>query len=302
MQITSAVLDMLIPGLANKSMHRLSLDGVQFEVMRQGVDFAVDMIQRSRMMNHFCWAYNGTVDVADSSRLFNAVLHHPFLEDITLDAYTPIGENGYDNLVSLLTTKSNMTRLSYRSNNVRTEGDTRLSDFITTNPPLDYHSLVLEDNELEDDDAIMIAGALQHNTNLHGLNLLNNPFTEVGFAALERAVCDQSSLNSLSDCNHTCALSISEQRKFNTCSNRRLNRPSKLYQLMSARNMKGINVDCLKKEMDDDDILNLVPNILECIHRYHSCCGCDIMQRHQVVFPLSIMFEVSRKMPELYER
>ena len=96
---------MLIPGLANKSMHRLSLDGVQFEVTREGIDFAVDMIQRSRKMHHFCWAYNGPVDVAGSNRLCKAVVHHPSLTTITLDAYTGTGENGYDNLISLLLQK-----------------------------------------------------------------------------------------------------------------------------------------------------------------------------------------------------
>ena len=80
-----------------------------------------------------------------------------------------------------------------------------------------------------------------------------------------------------------------------------MNRGTKLYQLMSARNRKGINVDYLKRDIDDDDILKLVPNILECIQRYHTCC--DRWQtRHQVVFPLSVMFEISRKMPEMYER
>ena len=308
MHLPYEVLAILMQGLAEKDMHRMSLDGVVFQEFRQGIDFAVDMIQRSRMMQHFCWAYNGMsmTDITDSNRLFEAVVNHPSLTTITLDAY--IGHaNGYDNLISLLTTQSTMKELVYRGNNVLTGGDTRLSEFIATNPPL--RELVLCRNELKDEDAIRIAYALQHNTNLLEFNLTYNRFTELGTAALERAVCDQSSLNSLSDCNHSCAVSTKEGTLFNECSNRAssnqgMNRGNKLYKLMSARNKEGTNVDCLKREMDDDDIFKLMPNILECIQSYHSCYERTLthIPWRSEVYPLSIMFELSRTMPDIFER
>ena len=300
-QLPSVVLDMLIQGLVHKKMHCLALRGVVFQVNREGIDFAVNKLQTNRELRKFEWSYCGTLGIADSTLLYNAVLYHPFLEEITLDNYTgTTDENGYHNLIALLTTKSKMTHLFYRDNNVRTGGDTRLSDFIATNPPLDL--LGLCDNELEDNDAIMIAEALQHNTNLRRIDIGSNHFTELGVAALERAVCDQSSLNALSDCNHVCNINAVESSLVNWECPWKSNRRKKLYCLLSARNRKGINVDCLKKEMEDDDIFKLMPNILECIHRYHSCEVFERRDRKQEVFPLSIMFEMSRKMPEVYER
>ena len=200
-QIRSEVLDMLKQGLKYKEMYRFNLNGIEWQNNGEGVDFAVDKLQTNKM-HDFGWAHSGMLTISESTRLFQAVLYHPNLTDITLDDYVGM-ENGYDNLISLLTTKSKMSLLFYRSNNVRSEGDTRLSDFIATNPPT-LTLLGLSYNELEDDDAIMIATALRHNTNLKRIDLGSNNFTEHGLSAIRRSIYDLTSLNALSDCNHTC--------------------------------------------------------------------------------------------------
>ena len=64
--------------------------------------------------------------------------------------------------------------------------------------------LSLETNNLNDEDAVLISRALKHNTNLKELWLGGNNITEVGNGALRKAVYDTTSLNTVSESNHTC--------------------------------------------------------------------------------------------------
>ena len=50
---------------------------------------------------------------------------------------------------------------------------------------------------------MLIARALKHNSNLSDLYLGGNNITEIGFTALRNAVYDPTSLNTVSDSNHT---------------------------------------------------------------------------------------------------
>jgi hypothetical protein len=63
--------------------------------------------------------------------------------------------------------------------------------------------LSLDHNRLDDDDAVLISQALKKNTNLHRINLHSNNFTSIGVKALLTCVFDGSSLNAISESNHT---------------------------------------------------------------------------------------------------
>ena len=58
------------------------------------------------------------------------------------------------------------------SNDISTGGSTFIADFLATIPIL--KTLVLRDNELDDDDVESIASALKHNTNLRYLEIERN--------------------------------------------------------------------------------------------------------------------------------
>ena len=49
------------------------------------------------------------------------------------------------------------------SNNIRTGGGTEIPDYLATNPPLE--SLYLANNNLDDNDAVLVARALKSNKN-----------------------------------------------------------------------------------------------------------------------------------------
>ena len=163
-------------------------------------------------------------------------------------------------------------------------------------------------NNLNDEDARLIARALRCNTNLQYFALMENNFTEVGHNALGKAIYNPTSLNSMSDCNHTCRILVinwDEDIPNNTYS-LKLNRARKIYHLLSVRNREESNVYHLNLEFGDDDeddaALKLVPRVLESVYR-HAEMYAYIFESPYVT-PLSIIYEVLRgwKVPELYER
>ena len=163
----------------------------------------------------------------------------------------------------------------------------------------------MNNNNLNDEDAVLIARAMKHNTNLKVLCLDENNITEVGFKALREAVYDTTSLNSIADCNHTCSiygLNLGGGTIKNLSTPKR-NRAWKIYRLLSTRNREGSNVYHLNLEFGDEDegTLALVPNVLESVYRYYN--GYRRNTVNSSVPPLSTMYEILRswKVPELYE-
>lgn len=80
-----------------------------------------------------------------------------------------------------------------------------------------YTSVSLEDNQFSDKDAVLFASALKLNTTLARLDLQKNSITDKGRRILCRAVFDDSSLNTLSDSNHTCLVNLFRDSKSLGC-------------------------------------------------------------------------------------
>ena len=212
--------------------------------------------------------------------------------------------NGYDVLRSILSSGKSFKSIGSDENNIQTGGGTAISDYLATNPPLT--DLYLRNNHLNDEDAVLIARALKHNSTLQILGLEENNITKFGRSALSKALYDTTSLNSMSDCNHTCEISGINLRNDIPCNQdyrctARENRECKLYHLLSLRNREESNVRHLNSEFGDDVedevTLKLVPRVLESVH-------CSNGYRPDTVRPLSITYEILRgwKMPELYEQ
>ena len=256
--------------------------------------------------------------------LIDAVSSHPSLDDICLENCIGEDVNGYEVLQSIIAGGDSFIIISFTRNNMRTGSGTTISDFIARNPPL--KELSLESNNLNDKDAVLISRALKHNSNMLELNLSGNNITEIGFTALRNAVNDTTSLNTVSDSNHTCVIEgivfgdiprnpCSSAVTFSLTKDEQLrsyltsNKGRKIYHLLCTRNREGSNVRQLNLEFgdeddEDDDSIKLVPKVLESIHHYENLYTRKRRGDTSYVPPLSIMFEVLRswKMPELYER
>ena len=299
-QLTSSVMDLLASALKGKPFKIIHFNNNEFAIAREGIGFAVKIVGDNPKLEQLNWVNNEIERMEDARYLVDAVISHPCIDKVRLENCFGDDINGYEILRHLLASDKNFSHIDLERNNIRTGENTAISDYIATNPPL--KKLFLADNHLDDDDAMLIARSLKHNTNLKHLRLDNNEITEIGSASLSNAVYDSTSLNSMADCNHSCTITGIDT-PVNIFGNHpdiipKGNRAHKIYHLLSKRNQEGSNVHHLNLEFDhEDDSLALVPNVLVSVHGYSSIFG------RNPVHPLSITYEILRswKMPELYE-
>eukprot|EP00984_Skeletonema_dohrnii_P020850 scaffold10274_cov88-Skeletonema_dohrnii-CCMP3373.AAC.2 len=240
------------------------------------------------------------MDRDDITKLCSAIHRHPSLKDVIITACFS-DRLGNKMLRSLLRTDElKLERLSMPGNNmlgIRTGFNvcTRLADFLAANPRL--KELDLQNNRLDDSDAVLIANALRSNTTLRTLYISENDRVgAVGDAVLSLALCDVSSLNSVADSNHSCSI---ETNNFsgNDDEDREINRAEKIYGLLSSRNKTMSNV----QDFGDIDV-KLLPNVLEAVQKYSNRL---IDGDEDIVKELSIVYEIMRcwdKVSSLYLR
>jgi len=247
-------------------------------------------------------------------RLCKIIKLHPSIESLELLMCVNEEINGYEILQLIMTAgKDNFKSINLSGNRITTAGGSYISDFLLNNSILKH--LSLSENGLDDNDAKAFAAALKHNTTLRTLDLshsritgapLNrfNRISEEGWAALGKAIFDDTSLNSAADSNHSCC--IYQERdgldRFeingkpygeNPLPNPVYVRQKKIYSILSSRNRDCSNVD----HFDEDMSVELLPDMLTSIQRcsnYHEAEDGPPKSQDDVI-PLSIMYEVLQK-------
>ena len=91
--------------------------------------------------------------------------------------------------------------VSFSATIILTHWAVKIAEYLESDPPIDR--IDLDHNRLNDDDAILISQALKRNTNLKTICLLMNNITSIGVKVLLNCVFDSSSLNAISESNHT---------------------------------------------------------------------------------------------------
>jgi Ran GTPase-activating protein (RanGAP) involved in mRNA processing and transport len=97
--------------------------------------------------------------------------------------------------------QSDVEYINLDNNNIDSLGAVKIAEYLEGDPPI--RRIDLDHNRLNDNDAILIAQALKRNTNLKTINMHSNNFTSIGVKALLTCVFDSSSLNAISESNHT---------------------------------------------------------------------------------------------------
>jgi hypothetical protein len=97
--------------------------------------------------------------------------------------------------------QSDIKYIDLENNNIDSLGAVKIAEYLGGDPAIDR--IDLDCNRLNDDDAILISQALKRNTNLETINIHSNNFTSIGVKALLSCVFDGSSLNAISESNHT---------------------------------------------------------------------------------------------------
>ena len=145
--------------------------------------------------------FNTSNDVA---QIRTAISNHSSLRQLDFEGCAE-GVLGFELMQTLITgCDAKLLNLNLNNCGILTLGSSFLSDFIATNPCLEW--LSLDANEFDETDAISIATALKSNKNLKYLSLTKNHITDVGGEALRKAVFDYSSLNTAAASNHTCQI------------------------------------------------------------------------------------------------
>ena len=195
MQLSSSVMSLLAPALKDKPIKTFVLSNNEFENAREGIDFAIEIIQSNPGLKQFYWGNNPIHSMNDANHLVEAVISHPRIYCIHLP--NCFGENVdvYSILCTLLASGKEFSRIKLKSNDIQTGWGTEIPDFLATNPPL--NRLVLTNNHLDDNDAVLIARSLKRNTNLRRLGLGHNGITDIGRDALSSTIFDSTSLNAV---------------------------------------------------------------------------------------------------------
>ena len=309
MELPDVVLDLLAKALESTYFHRLILKRNNFGL--NGMDFALDYLESNHICKQFVLFDNQFKNMKEVKRLCQIIAEHPAIETLNLrDIAGGHGGmiNGYPMLKMIITAgKYKLKSLGMQGNNIKTDGDTFISDCLAGNPILT--NLDLTYNELDDNDVKAIAEALRQNTNLAVLDISINNFRQEGWDALTKAVFDKTSLNSAAESNHTCLIDFPVHRQHDevrylnghkvytsdpeftpnpTCARQR-----KIYFILSARNRSLSNVD----HFDEDMPVELLPQLLSSIQMISEYPRAkDVPPRDtRDAKPLSIMFEILQR-------
>ena len=244
-------------------------------------------------------------------KLCSSVCNHPSLLDLDLS-------NCFDNglademMISLLTNgELRLERLVMSANNITSNVTTLLSDFLAIDPPLKKLDLG-ENNDLNDNDAALLANALRSNKSLRILDLAATNITNVGGESFRLVLNNDSTLNSVSDSNHSCHLYLEGYDSRNNMNveyeimndlgkAREMNRGRKIYKLLSSRHESMSNV----QHFGDIDV-NVLPHMVEAVQKYASFQEeADVevdaeTGAHYNVAALSIVYEVMRKWNKVF--
>ncbi|KAL9181042.1 hypothetical protein ACHAXT_009847 [Thalassiosira profunda] len=285
-----------------KQVTKIDLHRNAFDQPRDGLAFAVSVARNNPNLRSFKWSRNPIDSFDDLLPCVEEIKRHSSISAVYFyDCFD--GDVGYRALCSLLDGSKDYDTIDFYSTGIRTMGDTRISDFLATNPVL--RRLDLEDNSLDDNDARLIADALKRNTHLVYLDLEGNDITEIGENALCKAISDSTSLNSVASSNHTCRMFGVYGAWYTNWKDPPENRREKIYHLLSFRHHR-LTPDWLDNAHHfdlefGDDSMGLVPKVLECVHKYGS--GRFVAGGQWHVQTLSIFYELLRswKMPSLYQ-
>ncbi|EJK52534.1 hypothetical protein THAOC_28176, partial [Thalassiosira oceanica] len=216
--------------------------------------------------------------------------------------------NGNENAQALLlgVDFSTYKVLNLRGNNLQTNGRTDIPDLIAANTSLRW--LYLHSNKMNDDDAVLIAQSLGGNTHLTNLEVEDNDIQERGMRALYEAVNDTSTLNALSDSNHSCfPAGLSDNFDLRAINLQdgpnglHTNRMCKIRKLIAERyRTGGGNVPHLNTEMRDEGAVLLAPFVMESVVRRHDAFRKSYDESSAC--SLGLLYELVRdwKMAELF--
>jgi hypothetical protein len=194
-EILAALVDIWSSGRATNSCTSFYFDNAN--LCGEGIRSFSELVDVSSQLQTFC-LYHNRIDNMESARcLSRSLKSHACINTLVL-THCDLGSSPGILLVIL---QSDIRHIYLGNNNIDSLGAVKIAEYLERNPPIEV--LSLDHNRLNDDDAILISQALKRNTNLKTLSLYTNNFTSIGVKALLSCFFDSSSLNAISESNHT---------------------------------------------------------------------------------------------------
>ena len=297
-ELNEEVMRRICHNVRRSNINVVHIENVGFTNLRDAI-VELGKALKSTKLKYLDWTEN-PIESTEDMALFTRVLS----QCDTVDEVT-FSRNGNENAQALLSgvDLSTYKVLNLSCNNMQTNGRTDISDLIAANTPLE--ELYLDRNNLNDDDAVLIARSLGRNTHLMRIDVGYNNIQERGKRALYKAVNDISSLNALSDSNHLCCLYGLSYCQINSgCGSNALaiNRMFKIQKLMVQRYRKGGggNVPHLNMEVSGEKSVLLAPFMMESVVRRDNALQEKCIKSYEC--SLGLLYELVRdwKMVELF--
>ena len=189
------LVDICSRGTATNSCKVVIFNNVN--LCEDGIILLSELVDVSSKLQYFCIDYNRINSMESARCLSRSLKSHNLIDRLSL-AHCDLGSN--PDILSVLL-QSDIKQIDLENNNIDSLGAVRIAEYFEGNPPI--RRIYLTHNRLNDDDVILISQALKRNTNLKTIHLYTNNFTSIGVKALLTCVFDSSSLNAISESNHT---------------------------------------------------------------------------------------------------
>jgi hypothetical protein len=193
----AALVAMFLSGRATNSSKQQYFAFNNANLCREGITWMSKLVDVSLQLKTLTVSYN-RIDNMESARCISRSLKsHSCIENLHL-INCDLGSSP-EILLAML--QSDVLYMDLSNNNIDSLGAVKIAKYLEGDPPI--NELSLHHNRLNDNDATHISHVLKRNRNLEIIGLSSNNFTSIGVKALLSCVFDGSSLNAISESNHT---------------------------------------------------------------------------------------------------
>ena len=85
LQPSTSVIDLLKPVLKNKPIECFALQNNSFVNVREGIEFAVEVMESNETIQRFYWTSNTINSMEDARHLVDSIISHPSIDQIRLE-------------------------------------------------------------------------------------------------------------------------------------------------------------------------------------------------------------------------
>jgi hypothetical protein len=164
---------------------------------KEGIVSLSKLVDVSSQLDVLRICYNRIDNIESARCLSRSLRSHDFIDELNL-IHCDLGRS--PEILSVIL-QSDVCHIDLKCNNIDSMGAVKIAEYLGGDPPIE--ELTLNRNQINDDDAILISRALKRNTHLKALHIYSNNLTSIGVKALLTCVFDSSSLNAISESNHT---------------------------------------------------------------------------------------------------